>query len=285
MDTPTTDQYSNSNHYSISYQERIHQQRPGFSRSYNRLADFLLDSYLQAALMTAHELAQTLDLDPATVVRFAQSLGYSGFLELQQELRRRVRAQYLPGIQNTELSSPIENTLQALSQTRLNLAFSQVDALVDQISNTRQILVASDPIAQWLAGWLANRLSAGGFSAHNTGMMREALAAALSQSEPGDLLLGIDLLGESACIVRALELAKQAGLSVALISGAASLPSAALADIALVIHGAEDPPTRLACAAAIVNTLELALWKRFPERMNTARARLAELTAQIVSLD
>lgn len=285
MDTPTTDQYSNSNHYSISYQERIHQQRPGFSRSYNRLADFLLDSYLQAALMTAHELAQTLDLDPATVVRFAQSLGYSGFLELQQELRRRVRSQYLPGIQNAELSSPIENTLQALSQTRLNLAFSQVDALVDQISNTRQILVASDPIAQWLAGWLANRLSAGGFSAHNTGMMREALAAALSQSEPGDLLLGIDLLGESACIVRALELAKQAGLSVALISGAASLPSAALADIALVIHGAEDPPTRLACAAAIVNTLELALWKRFPERMNTARARLAELTAQIVSLD
>lgn len=285
MDTPTTDQYSNSNHYSISYQERIHQQRPGFSRSYNRLADFLLDSYLQAALMTAHELAQTLDLDPATVVRFAQSLGYSGFLELQQELRRRVRAQYLPGIQNTELSSPIENTLQALSQTRLNLAFSQVDALVDQISNTRQILVASDPIAQWLAGWLANRLSAGGFSAHNTGMMREALAAALSQSEPGDLLLGIDLLGESACIVRALELAKQAGLSVALISGAASLPSAALADIALVIHGAEDPPTRLACAAAIVNTLELALWQRFPERMNTARARLAELTAQIVSVD
>lgn len=285
MDTPTTDQYSNSNHYSISYQERIHQQRPGFSRSYNRLADFLLDSYLQAALMTAHELAQTLDLDPATVVRFAQSLGYSGFLELQQELRRRVRAQYLPGIQNAELSSPIENTLQALSQTRLNLAFSQVDALVDQISNTRQILVASDPIAQWLAGWLANRLSAGGFSAHNTGMMREALAAALSQSEPGDLLLGIDLLGESACIVRALELAKQAGLSVALISGAASLPSAALADIALVIHGAEDSPTRLACAAAIVNTLELALWQRFPERMNTARARLAELTAQIVSLD
>lgn len=285
MDTPTTDQYSNSNHYSISYQERIHQQRPGFSRSYNRLADFLLDSYLQAALMTAHELAQTLDLDPATVVRFAQSLGYSGFLELQQELRRRVRSQYLPGIQNAELSSPIENTLQALSQTRLNLAFSQVDALVEQISNARQILVASDPIAQWLAKWLANRLSAGGFSAHNTGMMREALAAALSQSEPGDLLLGIDLLGESACIVRALELAKQAGLSVALISGAASLPSAALADIALVIHGAEDPPTRLACAAAIVNTLELALWKRFPERMNTARARLAELTAQIVSLD
>jgi len=279
MDTPTTAHNSNS------YQERIHQQRPGFSRSYNLLADFLLDSYLQAALMTAHELAQALDLDPATVVRFAQSLGYRGYPELQQELRERVRAQFLPGGQDAELNSPFDDTIQALNLTHLNLASSQVDALIELLANTRVILLVSDPAGQWLSGWLLNRLAACGFPARSPAAESEALAAALSLSEPGDVLLGIDLLGESPRLVRALELAKQAGLSVALIAGAASLPSAGLADISLVIYSADDPPTRLACAAAILNTLELALRQRFPERMNTACTRLAALTAQIEASD
>lgn len=277
MDTPTTYQISNS------YQDRIHQQRPGFSRSYNRLADFLLDSYLQAALMTAHELAHVLDLDPATVVRFAQSLGYRGFPDLQQELRQRVLAQYLPGLENAALTSPIENSIQALSLTRLNLASSQVDALVDQIASARQILIAADPAGLWLAGWLANRLASAGFPARSPSVESEALAAALLHSEPGDLLLGIDLLGESGRLFSMLELAKQAGLSVALIAGAGSIPTARLADIALVIFGAGDLPTRLACAATIVNTLELAIRQRFPERMRTAGERLAELTTQLKS--
>jgi DNA-binding MurR/RpiR family transcriptional regulator len=279
MDTPTTA------HNSFSYQERIHQQRPNFSRSYQLLADFLLDSYLQAALMTAHELAQTLDLDPATVVRFAQSLGYRGFPELQHELRQRVRAQFLPGEQDVELNSPFADTIQALNLTQRNLASSQVDALVELLVNTRVILLVSDPAGVWLAGWLHNQLAAAGFSVRGSAVDREALAAALSQSEPGDVLLGIDLMGESPRMVRALELAKQGGMSVALITGAASLPSAGLADISLAIYSADDPPTRLACAAAILNTLELALRQRYPERMSTARTRLAELTTQIEASD
>jgi len=279
MDTPTT------SHITYSYQERIHQQRPGFSRSYHLLADFLLDSYLQAALMTAHELAQALDLDPATVVRFAQSLGYRGFPELQHELRQRVRAQFLPSVQVAELDAPIANTIQALNLTHRNLASSQVDALVELLANAREILVITDSAGKWLAGWLANRLAAGGFPARCPATESEALAAALAQLESGDVLLGIDLFGESPRLARAQELAKQAGLTVALIAGTASLPSAGLADISLVIYSAEDPPTRLACAAAILNTLELALRQRFPERMNTARARLAELTAQIEASD
>jgi DNA-binding MurR/RpiR family transcriptional regulator len=54
------------------------------SKSFARLADFLLDSYVEASFMTASELAQELNLDAATVVRFSQQLGYSGYPKLHK---------------------------------------------------------------------------------------------------------------------------------------------------------------------------------------------------------
>ena len=67
-----------------TYEERIRHERPEMSKSFARLADFLLDSYVEAAFMTASELAHSLNLDAATVVRFSQHLGYTGFPKLQR---------------------------------------------------------------------------------------------------------------------------------------------------------------------------------------------------------
>ena len=61
----------------MSYEDAIRQERSQMSKSFAKLADFLLDSYVEAAFMTASELAQALNLDAATVVRFSQHLGYS----------------------------------------------------------------------------------------------------------------------------------------------------------------------------------------------------------------
>src|SRR5512136_2927827 len=75
----------------MSYEERIRKERPNMSKSFAKLADFLLDSYVEAAFMTASELAHALNLDAATVVRFSQHLGYEGFPQLQREIRQRVK--------------------------------------------------------------------------------------------------------------------------------------------------------------------------------------------------
>ena len=75
----------------MTYEERIRGERPDMSKSFAKLADFLLDSYVEAAFMTASELAHALNLDAATVVRFSQHLGYDGFPKLQREIRQRVK--------------------------------------------------------------------------------------------------------------------------------------------------------------------------------------------------
>jgi DNA-binding MurR/RpiR family transcriptional regulator len=78
-----------------TFSERIRAIRSELSPSFVILADFLLDSYSRAAFLNATELAHALDLDPATVVRFAQRLGYGGYPELQREIRQRVEEEVL----------------------------------------------------------------------------------------------------------------------------------------------------------------------------------------------
>src|SRR5512136_1704407 len=84
----------------MTYEERIRRDRPTMSKSFAKLADFLLDSYIQASFMTASELAHVLNLDAATVVRFSQHLGYKGYPQLQREIRARVKRDLLLHPQN-----------------------------------------------------------------------------------------------------------------------------------------------------------------------------------------
>jgi len=74
------------------FRDRIREVYDRLSPSYQRLAAFLLDRYQDAAFMNATQLARVCDLDAGTTVRFAQVLGYRGYLELQAEMQAAVKA-------------------------------------------------------------------------------------------------------------------------------------------------------------------------------------------------
>ena len=155
----------------MSYEERIRQERSNMSKSFAKLADFLLDSYVEAAFMTASELAHTLNLDAATVVRFSQHLGYSGFPKLQREIRTRVKQDLLirpeeaavdesvPGI----ASNALHEVSLALERTRISLDTEALERLVEQLGRARRIVVLAEGPAQPTAYSLVLFLEQGGF--------------------------------------------------------------------------------------------------------------------------
>ena len=69
------------------FREQIRKHYDHLSRSYRRVADFILSDYRTAAFMTAAALADAVDVDTTTVVRFAQRLGYPGFPELIEDIQ------------------------------------------------------------------------------------------------------------------------------------------------------------------------------------------------------
>jgi DNA-binding MurR/RpiR family transcriptional regulator len=66
----------------------LHEQLP---RRLLQVADFALRNPEEMALGTAASIAEHAQVQPSTVVRFAQALGYSGFSDLQNVFRARIR--------------------------------------------------------------------------------------------------------------------------------------------------------------------------------------------------
>jgi DNA-binding MurR/RpiR family transcriptional regulator len=70
----------------------IGQRADSLSASHRRLARHLATHYQSVAFSTAAEFARACKVSEATVVRFANALGFSGYPALQKEVRRVVRA-------------------------------------------------------------------------------------------------------------------------------------------------------------------------------------------------
>ena len=59
-----------------------------FTPTQRSLANYLLQNLNEAAFLTADEMAAKIDTTPSTVVRFAQEIGFKGFPDLQNSLRK-----------------------------------------------------------------------------------------------------------------------------------------------------------------------------------------------------
>nr|WP_300095183.1 MurR/RpiR family transcriptional regulator [Sedimentibacter sp.] len=79
-----------------------------FSKGQKQIAQFIIDHYDKAAFMTAAKIGETVDVSESTVVRFASSLGYSGFPELQKALQVLIKNK-LTTVQRIGLDDDIEN--------------------------------------------------------------------------------------------------------------------------------------------------------------------------------
>ena len=63
----------------------------GFSRSQKAVARYIIDHLEEVAYLSAEELGQKGNTSSSTVVRFAQSLGFTGYPELQRAARDEYR--------------------------------------------------------------------------------------------------------------------------------------------------------------------------------------------------
>ncbi len=272
-----------------SYEERIRKERPNMSKSFAKLADFLLDSYVEASFMTASELAHELNLDAATVVRFSQHLGYSGYPKLQREIRDRVKSDLLirpeqakdpnsvPGI----VASTMQELIHALEQIRISLDTEAVSRLVEMIGQARRIVILAEAPAQPAAYNLVYFLEQGGFSVYIARSGVVDLARTVHTATAQDLLLAVDVGGSSPSIARTLAEAQEKGIPTAAIVGAASIPSARAADTVLEAEANPSLGVGIVAIEAIIYALVQALRRRFADRFAGADQAIADLSTRI----
>ncbi|UCD99663.1 MAG: MurR/RpiR family transcriptional regulator [Chloroflexota bacterium] len=273
----------------MTYEDRIRQERPGMSKSFAKLADFLLDSYIEAAFMTASELAHRLDLDAATVVRFAQTLDYKGFPDMQREIRQRVLNDLLvrpeqakdfesvPGV----VGNAMHELSLALEQTRISLDTDALASLVEKIGAARRVIVLAENPAQAAAYNFVHFLEQGGFPIYIARSGVADLARTVHTATQQDLLIAVEVTGQSPYIAGALQAAREKGLPTAAILGAASLDSARAAEVVLAARSSASLGVGIISIESIIYALCQALRWRFAERFAGAEQAIAQLSTEI----
>jgi len=271
----------------MSYQERIRQARPEMSKSFAKLADFLLDSYIEASFMTATELAHELNLDAATVVRFSQYLGYTGFPELLREIRDHVKVDLMVRpveAQNPEsiagvVANAMEELRETLERTQMSLDTEAMSQLVDHIGQARRIVVLAEGPAQPAAYNLVYFLEQANFPVYIARPGLAGLARTVHTASDQDLLIALDVANEAPYIAPALREARAKNITTAAIVGSPSLASSRSANIVLSARSNSNVGVEIVSIEAIIFALVQALRWHFADRFAGAEQAIQELSA------
>jgi DNA-binding MurR/RpiR family transcriptional regulator len=274
-----------------SFEARIREVRPELSPSFQVLADFLLDSYDQAAFLSGTELAHRLDVDPATVVRFAQRLGYPGYRELQREVQARVLELITPP-EIAPANSPQEAAVGALEQAsslidqvRRDFPLEAAGRFIKLLDRAARVVILAEgltlPAARTLGAWL----ELGGHTVHYSAGSAADLARALAGVHRGDLVIAIECDGETPILGRALqEASKHGGATVALVASP-SHDVTSYADLVLATRANSDPVMAQLMLDALTFALVRMLMKARPGRFKADGHQLRELTRSLAGQD
>jgi DNA-binding MurR/RpiR family transcriptional regulator len=143
---------------------------PTLSKAERRVGRALLADYPSAGLASAARLAERAEVSPPTVLRFAQSLGYDGFTDLQVALRAELSAQSNGPITRLPDAPPAGGLLERLlrqaraqneraTETLAALPTSALEAAVALLSDTgRTVYLHGGRFSHLLAVHLAAHL-------------------------------------------------------------------------------------------------------------------------------
>lgn len=264
------------------FRDRIQTKYDDLTPSFRKLADFMLQNQLDAAFMTATELANRLGVDAATVVRFAQELGYTGFRELSKEIQEIVRSE-LKASYTADLDAPddVELFRGLLGNEKHNLELSQ-DRLTEQVNDLLPTLLEADRIwvvgqgqCAYLAGLCADALREIGLPAIAIAPNPLEAASNLKEIDDTELVIGFSLTGMDLDTANAIRFARDRQAGTFVFSASPVAAAALEAETAIICPGPTqtDIPSFTGLAAMIVVVVS-AFRARYPERA-------AELTAEL----
>lgn len=244
--------------------ERLTRDYERFSPAQQSLARYLVDHLADVPLMSAHEVARASHCSPATVVRFAQALGYAGYPEMQGVVRRAQRPTLPPRPGDQQLDLPLsaeglDATLAAerlaLDDTARRLAGADLAPLVGALTGRSHIVIAGEGHARPVVALFEERLGRGGRPVVGVTTLDPTSRVWLDSLSPDSAVLAIAVGREARVAQAAVTAARAAGAPAAVLvdSGLSPLARSPLARVlpADVRDGSPSLVAMVAVAQAI----------------------------------
>jgi len=221
------------------YREKIREYYDHLSRSYRKVADYIMSNYYEVSFMTAAQLAYAVGVDTTTVVRFSQRLGYNGYPELLSDIRSQVKLEIYAAYEPQELTpdDPARTFKERAEQEQHNLKQTLVHNPPDHIRDIARMFDGAEHIVFFAEGYsnsaaqmAAEQLNHRGISAELASQDQVKRSATLMRLTEKTLAIGMSATQYGEDVARSLEYARQIGAPTLGIVGSLASPVNRMSD-------------------------------------------------------
>ncbi|WP_257348205.1 MurR/RpiR family transcriptional regulator [Pseudalkalibacillus decolorationis] len=240
---------------------------PHLTKGLKKVGDYLLSDPMIFAIHPAKKVGETIGVSETMIIRFCTSIGYSGFSELQKDVRNHLLDLKQEStnehiLENEPASNnyieSLKNDISNLSSASSQVDFENMDKIVESIINSEKVIVVGYYHSFTFAHWFYFNLT---YTLGNASLYRPETDAGL-----------LDLLPKNSCIIvfsfyryaldtiRLAEEAKSKGIKVITITDSRVAPVSEFADIVLPINMAHSSlfskgPVTLSIINSILNEI------------------------------
>ncbi len=226
--------------------EQIRENYNKLSKNLQLVADFFIENFDKIPFLSVQEIAKKSGASVASVVRFAQKIGFTGFAEIRNAVAKNLQKHLktedrFPLIKESEkdgediLTSVANQDIQNINETFKVISRGDFKKTVDLIFGSKLVYTAGLGISFLLSRILSYQLNQVGVRSH---AMQHDTSPFLEQAllmDENDLLVALSYPPYSIETLDLVKAVKEKGIKVVVITDKPAAPATFHADVSLVV--------------------------------------------------
>jgi DNA-binding MurR/RpiR family transcriptional regulator len=270
------------------FRDLVAREGPRMPRQQRSIADYVLEHLTTVPFLSIPELARRVGVSEATVVRFAQRLGYPGFSELKVELVELLQQQ-LRQSADGPAEDVVLDVLGAVAELEVANIRRTVDALDRRvIAEVAEAFFAADGVFSFGMGVSAHLAELAAYSLLQIGVRASCLSTRFSSPReqlvavtPRDLVLVFSLPPYSRQALEVLDEAQRIGVPAVAVTDRVTAPAARLARWVLPVKSDNMMFTNaIAAVTVLLNALATEVAAGHREQAIAALSRINRALAE-----
>jgi len=223
---------------------------PELTKTQQRVAEFLIREPAKAIFLTVEQIANKSHTSPATVIRMANELGYTGFSELQEELQAAMRDQLLPAsrlpinknssqskdeLTRTIVDTQLQNITDFVQNVPTSLIYQAVECIEQAVLTGHKLYICGNRSSFAAANYLSYNFNRMFGNVRLVSSEIHGYIDQLNEFEVGDVLVAISFIRYSRNTLDTENWAARQGLKVIAVTDSPISPMAEHADILFVM--------------------------------------------------
>ena len=252
----------------------IEQKYSSMSRTFKSIADYVMTNYKMVSFLSVQKLSQEIGVSTASIVRFCQELGYSGYVDFQHDAQTLVHGETPPMLEFRSAVSDVEEdplkemfrlNIEILKKTYTDILANEFRKAVNAVHGARKVYIIGMRSTYTVAFYTSYMLSQFMNNIELVTAGSNDIFDRLSYADATDLALVCSFSKYSRLTIEALEFLREKGVFIVGITDSQSSPVATRSDIMLLAKTSSKSYSFVS-AMTVANALAVAVGKKDKEK-------------------